>query len=426
MSKIANYAPIEMYVFYKKKTVLYYFFVVPLIMGYLLLFPNLIFQYSEYTKYFMKLPVIAGVLMFSALFGARYIGKHLFLLLLILLFSLNYSLVFGVWVHGYLLQGVLLVLLTALFYRYPFLIGTAIKAGIFISVIFSIQTVIVFVAWYIGYKIPVETVNFEGYGTPTDINLWLGNHGYLRVDWYGFRAQGYFSEANRLAYFLTPSFIFSVYMQMYSRWYKLASPLIAFAIIVTFSVMAFFALGICFYFYRYNTFGKKLKVIMGILFLGFPTLYFLYSMNPDMADHILNRSGSLGTRLLSITLAFTYALSHPLGAGNEWMQEGMIWSVAAGGSIPIFSWLFFTGIPGLSIILMLIAIYAYYLQYLIRYGNRFERTAGYVGMAFLLEQSFYGTYFEFYFVALMAIALALVDHNKRLRRMAAESRDVVT
>ncbi len=391
----------------------------PLIIGFLMLWPNMIFHYAEWTQNYMQPFFFGGVFVAAFFVGLRSVFKFTILGIFLLLFASNISYV-AEKVHFQLFsEGLLLIFLAAMLYRQPRYIGFAFKVLVFLAVIFSIQTVIVFMAWLIGYRIPVECNDFLGYikftrGMECSFNLWLGDNGYLRRDWYGFRATGYFTEANRLAYFQTIPMFLAYHYRKESFYYHAAFYLIIFSIMATVSVVGMAAAFGAFFLYKNRNLSRKVKGVLFLLFIVIPTLFIVVSVNPEMFGRILDKSGSFAVRLAGAKGAMLYLLQNPFGfkLGDAILSQELM--LASGVSIGLFYWIFWGGLVAAGLLLPILFVYLINMYELVAKGDQFERMFGYASLAYFMEQSFFGNYFESYFIAVMAVTLAINRLRARL------------
>lgn len=391
----------------------------PLLFGYLLLYPNLILHFTEFTKYYIKYPVIASIFVLAFILGARTITNFWPMVLVLLLLISNYMLVQSIPSSQYPVQAILLLLLAGMFYRHPNLIGLYFKIAIFISMIFGVQTIIVFFFWLgtalgVGAPLPVESVIFQGEAQGRPINIFLGSDGWLNVRWWaGFRATSYFSEATRFSIFLTPFLYAASYLRRRSFYYDLAFYLIAITIFLTFSVAAFTSIAFTYFLYRYDTLSEKVKFILKLLFVLVPVMFLSYVAYPDFWNIIFDKSGSLETRVEGITHVLEVIGQHQTGCDMvepvcETLHAKISWA-------PLF-WLAFAGVQGFGFAMLMVMYYVICLFRMVNGGEGLERTLAYGGIAALLEQSWYGDYFEFPFIAFFAILMALAAMRRKLKK----------
>lgn len=396
----------------------------PLFLGYLLLYPNLTLHYSEFTKYFIKYPVMVSIFLVAFILGARAVGYYWPLIVILTLFIFNFMLVQTSPSFQYATQAVVLILLAGMFYRHPSFISLYFKIAIALGVIYGIQTVIVFIYWVgavlgMGMRIPIENVVFQGEGAARLINIYLGNNGWVNVAWWaGFRATSYFSEAARYANFLTPLLYMAGYLKGHSRYYTAAFYIIALSLLLTFSIAAFASIFVTFFLFRYNTLPKKVKFIFQLLFLLIPVFFLTYMLFPDYWQVIFDKSGSASTRFAGITSLMEAAYSHQTGCD---MNNVICAALEPKASMAPLFWLVFSGFQGLFLMLLMVGYFVISVLRLINSGGELERALGYGGIAVLLEQTWYGNYLEFPFIVFIAILMALSTIRRKLtHRFAAE------
>jgi hypothetical protein len=372
----------------------------PVFLGLMLFYPNLILHYSYETKYFIKYPIMIAIILLSALYGFKKLNSiDKRIILFIFLFSLNYSLIQGQLIHQYFVQGVTLILLVALFIRFPSLMWPFLRVGIIVSVIFSVQTVVVFICWAVGYRIPVELVVFQNEEYLRTINIYLGNNGYFRNMEYGFRANSYFTEAGRFSYFLTPSFFITFSLRK-QRIYRYLFILIAIALILTFSFMALIAISVSLFILCVNSY-KNMRTLSFFCLL-FGSTVFIYSMFNDVAIMTL-KSGSLNARVLGLMHGLEVFQQYPFGLPFDSKNS----TSSVGSYLTIIWWLIHTGLQGVLLLLGLLAIYLRETFFVFVNGNTIHKAIACGYLAFFLEQSLVGNYFQYYFVALTAVVISL-------------------
>ena len=372
----------------------------PVFLGLMLFYPNLILHYSYETKYFIKYPIMIAIILLSALYGFKKLHKiDKRIIIFIFLFSLNYSLINGQLIHQYFVQGVTLILLVSLFIRFPSLMWPFLRVGIIVSVILSVQTIVVFICWAVGYRIPVEFLVFQGEENLRGLNIYLGNNGYFLNSGYGFRANSYFTEAGRFAYFLTPSFFITFSLRK-QRIYRYIFILIAIALVLTFSFMALIAISVSMLILCFRSYNNMRGLLFFCLLFGSTVL--IYSMFNDVGI-MSSKSGSFAARVLGLMNALEVFQQYPFGRPIDAINP----TPSVGSYISILWWLIHSGLQGVLLLVGLLAIYLRKTLLVFVNGNKIHRAIACGYLAFFLEQSLFGNYFQFYFIALTAVVISL-------------------
>ena len=187
--------------------------------------------------------IISSIVVFAFL-GQKKITTFSGYLAIMLAVCVNYSWVNGLYYNAYFLRVFYFICMCAVFYRYPILIKQYLKIGIFISALLGIQAFILTILMLGEVTIGYDNVVFID-GGEMEFN-WLAG---VRNNPNYFRVISYFTETNRLAYFLTPSLFVSYYYSKSSLLFKGAFLFILFGVVSTFSVFSFLAIivGVSFY-----------------------------------------------------------------------------------------------------------------------------------------------------------------------------------
>ncbi len=391
----------------------------PLLLGYLLLYPNLILHATEFSKTYIKYPLMASLFLITFVLGVRAIVNYWFFMIVLALLVFNYIYVQTHPLSQFPMQAVLFLLLAGMYYRHPNFIGLYFKASIFVSIIFSLQTIIVFFCWLgevlgLGTAIHVQSWIFQGESQARVINLFLGSNGWVNVAWWaGFRASSYFSEAARFAYFLTPFLYVTAYLRGRSLYYSAAFYLISLSIILTFSVAAFASIAITYFLWRYGTLSKKIKFLFLLVCILIPIFFISYVANQELWDTIFYKGQSAHTRILAFNILMKMIGMHLTGC--DMINPLCVKVIAKVTWAPLF-WLLFSGVQGFCFMLLMLLYFGYVLLYLINTGGEFERALGYGGVAVLLEQTWWGNYLEFPFIGYFAILIAVVAIRRKLKK----------
>ena len=153
-----------------------------------------------------------------------------------------------------------------------------------------------------------------------------------------------------------------------------------------------------------------------VLVLG-PLGYLIYGYTPEFFHGMFDKSSSYGMRMLGIYSVVSSALEYPFGIPYELVTEEGIGRIE-GSTVTagVLHWMQFGGIQSVFLLVMLLFIWFRDIIFLIKNGSGFYVAIGYGALAYFLEESFYGDYFEFLFVALMAIVSASSMSVKRQRK----------
>lgn len=369
--------------------------------------PNMIFHYNSFIiNYIKPIFIISSIVVFAFL-GQRKIMGFSGYLAIMLAISMNYSLVNGLYYNAYFLRTFYFIFVCALFYRYPILIRQYLKIGIFISTLLGLQAFILTILMLGEVNISYENVAFIG-GNEVEFN-WLAG---VRNDPNYFRVISYFTETNRLAYFLTPSLFVSYYFARNSLIFKGAFLIILFGIISTFSAFSFFAIivGVSFYMVYCKRKGLQYLFLIPLFFTFIAGIYFLA---PEYFSLIMNKTYSLNYRLLGIIYKVEMITNHPLGYGEVALAKELELTPEANSTLTMLYWGVVGGVQSIALLLVLLVLWGVNILKISRVKDGFLCLLGCGMLASLMQQSFYGTYFEYYFLSMMAIVIASARSYRR-------------
>lgn len=377
----------------RKPDIIFTVLFIPLILGYPFLFFNM-----PFLKIFIKYPTLitCGILLF--LFAA-YRLKLIIDLEVLILFSMLIVISFSfveilIECAGY---SVLYLFGRTVFkeFRYRLLFS---KLYIWLATIVSIHALVQFSLVALG------AVSFKSTEFPGAVGIFSNVFGVFgTLDWMSFRVASFFTEANRLAYFLIPVLcllLANKNAHQKSPFFKFRFLLIFTAFILTHSVFAFAALIFSFFVHgRGKLLWLAILVLVGIVI-------FLGSSNSDFS--LFDRSTSFSHRLASLYHLSHTLLIYPFGVPVE-LRE-IIFGIAPVYTAPIF-WSVVSGLPGLIFVMSFgILIFARTIK-----NNKISRRANFlsVGMcSYLLCQGFMGIMFESLFMLLLAWYKSEIEGSK--------------
>ena len=366
--------------------------------------PNVIFHYNSFiVSYIKPVFIISSIIIFGFL-GQKKIGAFLGYLAIMMVVCVNYSLVNGLYYNAYFIRAFYFISMCALFYRYPILISDYVKIGIFISALLGIQAFILTILMLGGVTIGYQNAVFIGGSGERAFN-WLAG---FRNDPNYFRVASYFTETNRFAYFLTPSLFISFYYAKSSLLFKWAFVAILFGVVSTFSVFSFFAIIVGVSLYMVYAKRKGLKYLLiapvcAIFFIG------IYSLAPEYFD----RTGSADYRLRGIIFKIDMITSNPFGAGEVALAESLEMTHRTNSTLTLLYWGSVAGVQSIGLLLILLVLWSISILKLSRVKDGFLCLLACGMLANLMQQSFFGTYFEYYFLSMMAVVTASARRYQR-------------
>jgi hypothetical protein len=230
-----------------------------------------------------------------------------------------------------------------------------------------------------------------------------------------FRVTSYFTETNRLAYFLTPSLFVSYYYAKSSLLFKGAFIVILFGVVSTFSAFSFFAIivGVSFYmvFAKRKGFQYLLIAPIGAIFI-----IGIYSFAPEYFSTIMDKTGSAAYRVLGIISKVEMITSNPLGAGEVALAKSLELTPEANSTLTMLYWGVVGGLQSIALLLLLVVLWSLSILKLSRVKDDLLCLLACGMLASLMQQSFYGTYFEYYFLSMIALVTASARSYRRSLR----------
>lgn len=369
--------------------------------------PNMIFHYNSFIVTYIKPIFIVSSIVVFAFLGQKKITAFLGYLAIMLAVCVNYSWVNGLYYNAYFIRTFFFMSMCALFYRHPILIGQYLKIGIFISALLGLQAFILTTLMLGDVSIGYHNVTFID-GGELEFN-WLAG---FRNDYDYFRVVSYFTETNRLAYFLTPSLFVSYYYAKSSLLFKGAFLVILFGVVSTFSAFSFFSIivGVSFYMLYAKRKGFQYLLIGPVGAMFIMGIYFLA---PEYFATIMDKTGSLVYRLLGIIAKVEMITSNPFGAGEVALAKSLELTPEANSTLTMLYWGVVGGVQSIVLLLILLVLWSLSILKLSRLKDGYLCLLACGMLASVMQQSFYGTYFEYYFLSMMAVVTASARSYRR-------------
>lgn len=369
--------------------------------------PNMIFHYNSFIVTYIKPMFIISSIVVFAFLGQKKITAFLGYLAIMLAVCVNYSWVNGLYYNAYFFRAFFFISMCALFYRHPILIRQYLKIGIFISALLGLQAFILTILMLGEVTIGYDNIVFID-GGEKEFN-WLAG---FRNDPNYFRVISYFTETNRLAYFLTPSLFVSYYYAKSSLLFKGAFLVILFGVVSTFSVFSFFAIivGVSFYMVYAKRKGLQYLLIAPVGALFIMGIYFLF---PEYLASVTDKTGSTVYRLLGIIAKVEMITSNPFGAGEVALAKSLELTPEANSTLTMLYWGVVGGVQSIVLLLILLVSWSFSILKLSRLKDGYLCLLACGMLASVMQQSFYGTYFEYYFLSMMAVVTASARSYRR-------------
>jgi hypothetical protein len=376
--------------------------------------PNMLYGYSTFTAVYLKnFLLLLSVGVFGVL-GFRKVGNFAGSFFVMAAVAVIYCYINGLLFHSYVLRTIFFVLLCASFYQYPRLMDQFIKTGLLLSAYLGLQALILIILMLFDVTLPYDSINFVESGGSRDFNILAG----FSNDKSYFRTISYFTETNRLAYFLTPSLFLSYYYSKDIFLYKIVFYLIVVAILSTFSVFSFFSIacGVLVYILYTRNSGKTAMLVFPFLvIIG----YIIYSLNTEFLSWMFDKSGSSTSRILGILTKIQMVYDRPYGYDeatvSKMFDSKEATQTLGNSTLTLLNWSVIGGMQSAVLLGGLLLMWFVELKKLLKTNNKFLALLACGMIANLLQQSFYGSYFEYYFLGMMAI---VTTYSKLLRRVA--------
>lgn len=375
----------------------------------MLQWPNMIFHYSNFTASILKpFFLISSIGLFTYL-GFRYLAVFSSYFFIMLGVCISYSVANEVVYNAFFLRVLYFISICAAFYRYPMLMRQYIKIGLFLSTLLGIQAIILTFLYISDVNINFNTVNFID-GGEKQFNVFAG----FENDYNYFRPISYFTETNRLAYFLTPSLFISYYYFNTRKniFFKIMFLIISFGVIITFSAFSFFAILLSVSFYMVVVKQMSLKYFLALPIFAL-LIVFIYSFNPEFFSLYIDKSGSISYRVLGIISKYEMIIANPYGAGELALAKELEVNPQANSTITLLYWGVVAGLQSVFLLIILILMWVYNLINVSKLNNNFLALLSCGMIANLMQQSFYGTYFEYYFLSMMAVVVVSLKIYKK-------------
>ena len=362
--------------------------------------PNMILHYNSFIVSYIKPVFIISSIVVFAFVGQKKITAFSGYFAIMLAVCINYSWVNGLYYNAYFFRAFFFISMCALFYRHPILIRQYLKIGIFISALLGLQAFILTMLMLGEVTIGYSNVAFID-GGEREFNLLAG----VRNDPNYFRVTSYFTETNRLAYFLTPSLFVSYYYVKRSLLFKAAFLVILFGVVSTFSVFSFFAIIVGVTLYMVYAKRKRTKFVLiapvvAIFFIG------IYSLLPEYFAMITDKSASVKYRIFGIISKLDMISSNPYGSGEVALSKSLEFTPEANSTLTMLYWGVVGGVQSIVLLLILLVLWSRSILKLSRVKDDLLCLLACGMLASLMQQSFYGTYFEYYFLSMMAVVTA--------------------
>lgn len=368
----------------------------------MLQWPNMILHYNSFIFTYVKSFLIFSSIVVFAFLGQKKITAFSLYLAIMLAISVNYSWVNELYYNAYFIRSFYFISACALFFRYPILIRQYLKIGVFISALLGLQAFVLTLLMIGEVNITYNSIAFINAGGERDFN-WLAG---FRNDPLYFRVTSYFTESNRLAYFLTPSLFVSYFYAKNSQFFKLCFLAIIFGVLITFSAFSFFSIIAGVTFYMVYAKRKGFQYLFMIAPIGAMLIIGVYYLSPEFFSTIMDKTGSVTYRSLGIMMKLEMIASNPFGFGEAALVKSLEMTPEANSTLTILHWGVVGGVQSIAFLALLIAFWCYNILKLSRVNDRFLVLVACGMLASLMQQSFYGTYFEYYFLSLMAILTA--------------------
>ena len=327
--------------------------------------------------------------------------------LIMLFIGINYILINNFLFHSYMLRPFFFTIVCALLYKNSSIIHIFNKYVLFISIIFSIQALFIWIVYFLGFSLSYESWYFIGGDRSFDFNLLYG----IELDPNYIRSTSYFTESNRFGYFLTPSFFVCLFYSRKNIFYLILLFIIGLAIVSTFSLATL--VSVIFGLLIYIKKNKKLFRLIPFLIILLPVLFFISLIGSDFLLFMFDKAGSIEDRMFGIINRIMLIKAYPFGTPDSVLATI---DLLEGGSstITLLYWLQIGGIQSIIFFIPLLFFWVKSIITLINSANIYYLCIGCGSLCFFLQQSFYGTYFEYYFLIIMSINVVLSNYDSTI------------
>lgn len=303
-------------------------------------------------------------------------------------------------------RAILFLLLANFFIKYSFSINFAWRIYLsfcfILSIILIIKLLLNLSGSQIVYHIATSSYDASKYfevnfifGSPTNIK-------YYRESWH-------FTEANKLGYFLIPAVVWLFYNLRTKNTYLIMFITTSFILVLTFSLFTFIALFSIFIFNILlngeRVIPQLIKIAPKIFLLIIPILI-IKANDIEQFYRLLDKSTSFNDRYTGIISSIAHFKENIFGtAVSDYYSAN---NLIEGNSTNAFVWWAkFGGIQSLIFLFyFLIKIYRQIL-FLHKNANIADKSISLGILAFILVQTFYGNYYEYFFIFLISILSAL-------------------
>lgn len=305
-------------------------------------------------------------------------------------------------IFGYFAAALVYLILFGFFLKHPDAGTFYMKMGIWISVAFSIHIIFIHFLTVEGVDFSYDYISVVGIENPIKFNLLTG--GYFDVG--EPRIPGYFSEANKMAYFLIPSFFFCLYFSSRSVIYTTILFFLSVGIFLTFSIAAMSAIILTLAVFL---FIKIRSWILRFLILSVScVLLSLLVVEFDILIEHINRAGSYSIRVEGIKTEVELFSRNLFGLELELVNQILSSNPRANSTLTLLRWMLFGGLFSGLLLLLMNLLWLFSCIVLMRVKHFFFPYAGLAGFSSLLVQNFYGSYYEYYFLSIMAFVAVSV------------------
>jgi 4-amino-4-deoxy-L-arabinose transferase-like glycosyltransferase len=139
----------------------------------------------------------------------------------------------------------------------------------------------------------------------------------------------------------------------------------------------------------------------------------IYSLAPEYFAIITDKTGSIVYRLLGIISKVEMITSNPFGAGEVALAKSLELTPEANSTLTMLYWGVVGGVQSIVLLLILLVHWSLSILKLSRVKDGFLCLLACGTLASLMQQSFYGTYFEYYFLSMMAVVTASARSYRR-------------
>lgn len=368
----------------------------------------MILHVNYFTYMFLKNPLIILTLLFSILYAYRYIKPFIFMGIILLLIGINYTIINSLFIHSYVFKAIFFTFICAVLLKNSNIIFSINKFALYFCTFLSVQALFVYLVQIAGFQLNYENWEIIKANRTVEFNILYG----VKMFEGYFRATSYFTESNRFGYFLTPSLFISIYYTKRNIMYLFSTVVIAMAIFTTFSVASLISvcLGLLIYFGR----NRNLHKILILSIFLTPFIYLIFSSNIDFFTFMFDKSASLEDRILGMINKGFVFINNPFGV-PEGTLVPMVGLLEGGNSTnALFYWAQYGGVQAIILLIPLLLLWFKSIVQLINSKNEYLLLIGIGGFCFFLQQSFFGSYFEYYFMILMAIMSVLALQTDKI------------